>query len=180
MGRRNEFIDIVLKLFDEKGTRWITTNPLETNDKYEYATPINDLIVIDGRCGARTVLKNDCIAKYVIVSGNKFTFNGILYATVTLIVKNLKTEETSLVNMLSNCESLALRCIGNNNPILPIGGDINFISNPSNHKLVRYIKTTQNGFFLRQEINCNIASQLSLGINNSQIIVTPITPQPPH
>ena len=96
MGRRNEFIDIVLKLFDEKGTRWITTNPLETNDKYEYATPINDLIVIDGRCGARTVLKNDCIAKYVIVSGNKFTFNGILYATVTLIVKNLKTGEASL------------------------------------------------------------------------------------
>ncbi len=177
MTNREIFIEMAKSLF-KTDVRRITTDPFKAGEGNEFAIPINDLIIIDGHCNSKTILEHNGTIKYVIVSDNKFIFNGIQYATVYTI------EETPggtsvLYNALSNTETLALHCEPSKTPVLPVGSGVNFISTPSEFHMTRYAKTTQEGIYLRQDLNLDIASRLSVSVKDSRIIVTPKTTQPP-
>lgn len=176
MTRREEFIQTTKSLFGATARR-ITTNPFAAGEGQEFAIPVNDLVIIDGHCGKQTILEHAGTIKYVIVSGNKFLFNSIEYSTVYIIEETPgKTDE--LYTVLSNSETLALHCEHNDTPVLPIGGDANFITKPSEFHLTRYAKTKQEGVYIRQDLNLDITSKLSVSIKDSQIIVTPKISQP--
>ncbi len=176
MTNREIFIEMTKSLFDT-GVRRITTDPFKAGESNEFAIPINDLVIIDGHCNAKTILEHNGSTKYVIVSDNKFIFNGIQYATVYTIEETPGKSDV-LYTALSNAETLALHCETNPTPVLPIGGDANFISSPSEFRMTRYAKTTQEGIYLRQDLNLDITSKLNVSIENSKIIVTPKITQP--
>ena len=166
MTRREEFIETTKSLFGANA-RIITTDPFKAGEGVEFAIPINDLIIIDGHCGAQTILEHEGSTKYIIVSGNKFLFNNIEYATV-YVIEEIPGKPTELYSVLSNAESLALHCKPNRNPILPIGGNTNFISSPEDFHLTRYVKTNQEGIYIRQDIALNITEKLGISIQDSR------------
>ena len=176
MSKLTIFIEMAKSLF-MTGARRITTDPFSVGEGIEFAIPINDLVIIDGRCGKKTVLEHNGSTKYVIVSGNKILFNGIEYSTVYTI-EEIPGKDSVLYSALSNAETLALHCEPNETPVLPVGGDENFISTPSAYHLTQYVKTNQEGIYLRQDMNLDITSKLGVSIENSQLIVTPKITQP--
>lgn len=175
MTHRDIFIETAKSLFVGK-VRRITTDPFCTTEGFEFAIPVNDMILIDGHCGAKSILEHKGITRYVIVSGNKFIFNNVEYATIYVIEEN--AGKTKLYTAMSNTDTLALVCSESDQPLQPIGGNANFIYNPSDFKLTRYAKTTQNSVYIRQDLTLDITSKLSVSIKDSQIIVTPKTAQP--
>ena len=176
MTSREIFIETTKSLFTND-VRRITTDPFKVGEGYEFAIPLNDLILIDGHCGAKTILEHENTTKYVIISANKFVFNNIQYATIYVIVES-PTQTAEIYSALSNSETLALRCSKSDHPLLPIGGDVNFIDSPSSFRLTRYMKTTQEGIYIRQDLTLDITEKLNVSIQDSQLIVTPKTQQP--
>ncbi len=176
MNNRGIFIEMTKSLF-ASGARKVTTDPFKAGEGNEFAIPINDLVIIDGHCNSKTILEHNDTTKYVIVSDNKFIFNGLEYATIYTIEES-PGKSAKLYTALSNAETLALHCEPNPTPVLPIGGDANFISSPSDFHMTRYAKTKQEGVYLRQDLNLDITSKLSVSIKDSKIIVTPKTTQP--
>lgn len=176
MSSRDVFIQMTKSLF-ETGVRRITTDPFNLREGIEFAIPINDLIIIDGHCSKKTILEHNGSTKYVIVSSNKILFNGIEYSTVYTI-EEIPGKDGVLYSALSNTETLALHCEPSKTPVLPVGSDENFISTPSAFHLTQYVKTNQEGIYLRQDMDLDITSKLGVSIENSQLIVTPKTTQP--
>ena len=150
--------------------RMLTTDPCETEENYEFAIPVNDLVLISGSNGTRVILKHKTITKYIIVSAEPIIDKQ--YNVVYMVQEDSERKGSPKLSMiLTDAETLAVHCSNNKRPILPIGEKVHFIANPSNYTCTQYCQTESPDYFIRKEVTYDIASQLRASIDEKGIHV---------
>lgn len=178
MSNEKNSFDRLMDLF--KGQPRLITTSCVTIDQSkregdQLVSPINDLVLIDARCGKRTVIQHGDIVKYIVISQNRILFNSIEYAIAFLIQENYQTKKRKVYNALFNADTLAIHCSDVELPIETVGNDPSFIGDPKNCKVVKYAPTKQESIFIRQQFILDVSSKLSYTINENGILASVAT-----
>jgi|GEM_PF-1953114 len=168
-----ELEDFIEKLKNcvKLSARMLTTDPCENEENYEFAIPVNDLVLISGSNDTRVILKHGTITKYILVSSEPIIDK--LYNVVYIVQEDSKNKSAIRFSMiLTDASTLAVHCSNSKKPILPVGDKVKFIENPSNYTCTQYCQTEDPDYFVREEITYDIASQLRASIDEKGIHVT--------
>ena len=173
--QKNIFIRL-MELFKNQ-PRLITTETVSkdttigTSDRL--VAPVNGLVLVDGKCGNRAIIKHGDVETYIVVSTTKVLFNEIQYAMVIAVQQRTKDGMTQrrISYAMSNADTLAIRCDGGDPVFNCVAKDSSFINNPQNHTVVKYIATNQPAIYMQQKFAVNIVEKLTFDIQEEGLIV---------
>ena len=170
-----QFIDSLAGLAEAStATRRLTTDPFKAGEEYEYATPVNGLVLIDGKRDSRTILEHDKTTFYVIVSGSeKIRFGPVLYSCVCVIRKDSKSTVKKLFTYLFDTDTLAIDCDNAAMPLQAVGSNNHFIRDPRKyeHLFPGILNDGKTACMMKQVYD--LSSKLDINITNNMLCVTP-------
>lgn len=159
--------------------RLITTESVVINpgirEGDQLVAPVNGLVLIDAKCGSRSIIQTPTSIKYIVVSKNTVLFNGVHYRIAFLVEENIETGKYKIFNALFSSDTLAVHCDAAEQQFETVGNDPSFIGNPKKHTLTRIHKTNQEGVFIHEKLELDISSKLTYNIDETGLNVTTVS-----